>query len=138
MVLMICKLFSKMDLQLSFYIKFDQKSLMIHLLEDFFQNGDLKLNSCVIILYTNKDSDIYKNIEMKNYRKVLPIKNTDFEKEKYEGNDIEIIKSDKSGVGKSTQIRKEIEDNHKRWIYFPFGGVFTREDVIRRLKELSI
>jgi hypothetical protein len=26
----------------------------------------------------------------------------------------------------------------KKWIYFPFGGVFTSQDLIRRLKELQI
>ena len=90
----------------------------IKLIEDFFQNGELKLNSCLIILYSNKLSDIYRSLEMKKYKKVLNIKRKEFENEKYEGNDIEIIKSDKSGVGKSTQIKKEIEDNKKKWIYF--------------------
>ena len=119
-------------------LEFEQKSLMIKLIEDFFQNGELKPNSCLIILYTNKLSDIYRSLEMKKYKIVLNIKRKEFENEKYEGNDIEIIKSDKSGVGKSTQIKKEIEDNKKKWIYFPFGGVFTREDIIKRLKELNI
>jgi hypothetical protein len=40
-------------------------------------------------------------------------------------------------VGKSTYIRSEIEEEKKReYIYFPLGGVFTRKEVLERLKEL--
>ena len=119
-------------------LEFEQKAFIIKLLDQFFQKGDEKINSLVIFLYTTKSSDIYKNLEMKTYKKLLNIKPKDYEKELYEGNDIEIIKSDKSGVGKSTKIKKDIEDNKKKWIYFPFGGVLNREDIIRRLKGLII
>ena len=119
-------------------LNFEQKALMIKLLEQFFQKDENKINSCLIILFINKSSDIYKNLGVKKYKKIFNVNRKIFEKEMYEGNDIEIVKSDKSGVGKSTQIKKDIEDNKKKWIYFPIGGVFTREDIIRRLKELQI
>ena len=61
-----------------------------------------------------------------------------FQSEKYDGNDIEIVLSDKSKVGKSTQIKKDIENDKKNWIYFPLGGVFNEEDIINRLKKLKI
>ena len=77
-------------------------------------------------------------MDIKKYKKILNLNKNLFESLKYEGNDIEIIRSDKSGVGKSTQIKKEIEEKGKKYIYFPFGGVITREDIIKRLKELQI
>ena len=52
---------------------------------------------------------------MKIYRNIFNLKKNIFEKEKYEGSDIKIVKSDKSGVGKSTQIKLDI--NNKEWIY---------------------
>ena len=119
-------------------LKFEQKSLIIYLLDYFLKEQKVKMESCLIILYTNKSSDIYRNLEMKSYRAILNIKKSNFENQKYEGKEIEIIKSDKSGVGKSTNTRKEIEDNKKKWIYFPLGGVFSRNDIINRLKQLTI
>ena len=75
---------------------------------------------------------------MKNYRQILEVKEEQYKDVKYEGNDIEIIKSDKSGIGKSTQISLDIKKMGKKRIYFPFGGAFTQEDIINRLKNLEI
>ena len=119
-------------------LEFEQNSFIIKLLDQFFQKKDVNINSLLIFLYTTKSSDIYRSLEMKNYKDTLKIKPKDYEKIIYEENDIEIIKSDKSGVGKSTQIKKEIEENKKKYIYFPFGGVLIREDIIKRLKALTI
>jgi uncharacterized protein with ACT and thioredoxin-like domain len=50
---------------------------------------------------------------------------------------VEIVLSDRVGVGKSTYIRQEIEEKKKReYIYFPLGGEFTKKEVLERLKEL--
>ena len=120
------------------FLEFEQKICLINLLNHFFPKEEEKIKSCLIFLYTNKSSDIYKNLEMKKYKKVLDLNRNIFESIDYKLNDIEIIKSDKSGVGKSTQIRKDIEGDVKKWIYFPFGGVLKREEIIERLKGLEI
>ena len=119
-------------------LNYDQKTLIIKLLDDFLKRKNHKMKSCLIFIHTNPNSDIYKSLIMKGYRETLDIKKKNFEDEKYEGNDIEIVRSDKSGVGKSTQIKKDIVDNKKKWLYFPIGGEFTREDIIKRLKEKKI
>ena len=115
----------------------EQKTCIINLLNHLYDNRKFKYESCVIFLYTSKDSDIAKSLENRPYKNNFQIKG-EFKSEKYEGTNIEIIKSDKSGVGKSTQIKNDIMKKNKKWIYFPFGGVFTREDIIKRLKELQI
>lgn len=51
---------------------------------------------------------------------------------------VEIISSDVTGVGKSTQIKLEIEKNKKNYIYFPIGGVFSKLDILERLKNLYL
>ena len=116
----------------------EKKTTILDILNNFFQRGKEKINSCLIFLYNSKNSDIYKSLEMKRYRQILEVSEKQYEKEKYEQSDIEIIKSDKSGVGKSTQIQLEIERNKKRRLYFPFGGAFSQEDIISRLKKLKI
>ena len=117
----------------------EQKECIIELLNnDFFQKEDEKVKSCLILLFMNRSLDIYENLSNKKYINILNIKTNDFKNEKYEGNNIEIVKSDKSGAGKSTQIKKNIEDNKKKWIYFPIGGVFNQEEIIDRLKFLKI
>ena len=116
----------------------EQKECIINLLNNFFPKGDEIIETCLIILYTTKSSDIYKSLEMKKYKKILEIDKKKYDSEQYNDTNIEVIKSDKSGVGKSTQIKLEIEKKGKKWIYFPFGGVFTREDIIKRLKNLKL
>ena len=128
-----CFIFGGLEL-----ISYEKKSFIIQLLDQFFQKGNKEIKSCLIFFFIKGDSDIYKILSMKAYKNTLNIDKKLYDKEKYEGNDIEVIKSDKSGVGKSTQIKKDIEDKKKTWIYFPFGGVFTSQDIIRRLKELKI
>ena len=115
-----------------------QISFIIDSLNQFFQKGNEKLNSFLIIFFKKEDSDIYNNFKEIKYIKNFDIEKKVFNSEKYDGNDVEIIISDKSGVGKSTQIKKDAENNKKNLIYFPLGGVFNGEDIINRLKELKL
>ena len=117
----------------------EQKSFILNLLNHFLEKENSIIESCLILLFMNKNSDIYKTLLMKNYKykSILKLPKS-FENEIYTNTDIEIIKSDKSGVGKSTQIKNDIINAGKKWIYFPFGGVFTRKDIIERLKNLQI
>ena len=116
----------------------EKKTTILDILNNFFQRGNEKINSCLIFLYMSKNSDIYKSLEMKRYRQILEVSEKQYNSQKYEEKDIEIIKSDKSGVGKSTQIQLEIEKSKKRRLYFPFGGDFSQEEIISRLKKLKI
>ena len=50
---------------------------------------------------------------------------------------LEIFYSDKVGVGKSTQIKLKVKAQKKKYIHFPFGGEFSRKDVINRLKKIQ-
>ena len=56
--------------------------------------------------------------------------------ELYEEN-VEIISSDHSGVGKSTQIKLKIKSKNKKYIYFHLGDDCYKEEVINRLKKLG-
>jgi hypothetical protein len=109
-----CFIFGGLEL-----LSYEQKMFIIKLLDQFFKKRNEPVKSCLIFFFINPDSDIYKILAMKAYKNTLNIDTKKFEYEKYEGNDIEVIKSDKSGVGKSTQIKKDIEDNKKKMDLFP-------------------
>ena len=58
------------------------------------------------------------------------------QQDSYEEN-VEIISSDKAGVGKSKEIELRVKAKNKKYIHFPFGGEFSRKDVIARLKKIE-
>ena len=79
---------------------------------------------------------IFKSLDSLKYRNILDIKKENFEKLQIITN-VEIFSSDFSGVGKSTEIKRLVEKEHKKYIYFPLGGVLKRQDIIKRLKKLK-
>ena len=96
------------------------------------------IKSCLIILSSDKSTDIYKGLNSIKYRKLFDSK-IEEELRKILINELDnvtIVSSDESGAGKSTKIKNLI--NRKNYIYFPLGGVFTREDIILRLKEIQL
>jgi hypothetical protein len=123
-------------------LEFDKKSILLELLNELnsnFVDAEFKQKSCLIIAYTNSASDIVKSLESLKYKKILDINKKHIENLKIENSKVEIIYSDQSGVGKSTQIKLSTNKKQKQeYIYFPFGGVFNREDIIERLKNLVI
>ena len=119
------------------FLEFEQKSKLLELLNNLFVNAHEKMKSCLVILYTINTSDIYISLDLLKYKEKLNLKENEVKNIKIEDSNIEIISSDKSGVGKSTQIKMEIQKGNKNYIYFPFGGVFNREDVIERLNNLE-
>ena len=123
-------------------LEFEKKSILLELLNElsseFNLDDGLKQKSCLIIAYTNSANDIVKSLESLKCKKILDIKKRNIQDLKIDNSKVEIISSDQSGVGKSTQIKCSIKNDSKKYIYFPFGGVFNREDVIERLKNLKI
>ena len=118
-------------------LEFDKKIKLLELLNRLYTDYYENITSCLIILYTTRTSEIYKSLDSLKYRNILDIKKEDFENLKIDSN-VEIITSDFSGVGKSTVIKCSVEEEKKKYIYFPLGGVFKREDIVTRLKNLKI
>ena len=116
----------------------EKSSKLIELINKLYVEDYEKMKSCLIILYTYKGSDILKSLKLIKHIKSFDINNNKIETLQIEEAKIKIISSDQSGVGKSTQIKREIESAKKDYIYFPIGGVFNREDIIERLINLNI
>ena len=119
-------------------LEFDKKTILLELLNDLFVENHEQMKSFLIILYTNNNSDIYKSLFLLKYKQILENLPKDIEKLKLEDSNVEIISSDRTGVGKSTQIKLDIEKRNKKYIYFPIGGSFSRRDIIKRLQNLEI
>ena len=118
-------------------LNFSQKN---HFLEILNQLLFEKMKSCLIILSIDKGTEIYKTLDSIKYKNTFPSKIENELKSITLNNldNIRIISSDKSGVGKTTQIKKNISKMNKKYIYFPVGGVFTRKSIIDRLHNLEL
>ena len=95
-------------------LAFEQKEILNHLLTDLYEKNikeNKKMKSCLIVAYTDIESDIIKRVFSLRGRKALRNKMQNLENQNMEnvGDNVQIIKSDKSGVGKSTYIEQETE-----------------------------
>ena len=120
-----------------------QTNIIYHILNELIlenkKNSGEEIKSCIIFLYQNKKLDIITQITKNEYCSNFLKPKNDNQNELKQSNlllsNIEIIYSDKTGVGKSTQIKKEV-NNKNNYIYFPFGGVLTRRIISERLLNL--
>ena len=121
-------------------LKFNQKNYFIEILNQILNDVQGNFESCLIIFSSVKSSDIFKSLDSIQYKKAFNSSiEKNIEKIKIENLDkITIVNSDKAGIGKSTKIKNIIEEKRKHYIYFPLGGVFTRKDILQRLKQLNI
>ena len=119
-------------------LQFEQKSTLLKLISELYVEDNEQMKSCLIILYTSKGSDILKSLDSLKYKKYLGDLPNEVKNLTVDNSKVLIISSDKCGVGKSTQIKLQIEKQNKNYIHFPFGGVFNRADVVERLKDLKI
>ena len=115
----------------------EKRQTLTKLINTLFNSGANEMKSCVAFAYSEKNDSLVKYLE--KLRGHQPLFHDDKKKEgqKLYNENVEIIYSDKAGVGKSTKIKSEIENAHKRYIHFPFGGEFSRKDVINRLKIIQ-
>ena len=120
-------------------LEFEKRNVFMETLKTLLYEYHKHIKSILIILYISKESDIYQSLSSLKYKKFLDnLPEEEIKKIRFdEDSKVEIISSDKSGVGKSTKIRLEIKKKKKKYIHFPFGGVFNRENIIERLKNIN-
>ena len=116
----------------------EKRQILTGLVSKLFTGHEEEMKSCVVFAYSDRTSSIVQYLERIKGKKKLEHKNKKKgEKILYKEN-VEIIFSDKSGVGKSEIIKQNIIKSGKKYIHFPFGGEFSRKDVINRLKKIKI
>jgi len=121
-------------------LQFEIKIYFIEILNQILYENKGKLESCLIIFSSEKSSDIYKSLDSIKYKKTFNSSiEKNLEKIKLDKIDrISIFTSDKAGIGKSTKIHNIIKEKKKEYKHFPLGGVFTRNDILKRLKDLKL
>ena len=120
-----------------------------NLIKNFARQFGKKMESCLIIIFSDKENDLHK--------KLLKTQNIDafpdpiyfsypfeFDPEYKKNYKLYLIKSNNCGLGKSEFIKnqKNNENINKKakdkinYIYFPLGGQFTRNNLIQRIMDL--
>ena len=135
---LLCKLHSCFIIAGIELLPFKEKITFQTIFKELYEGDEKKMKSCLVVAYMNTEADIVKYIhtlKKKFFRNIL----NDLDNQNMDdvNKNVEIINSDKSGVGKSTHIITKIKKLGKNYIYFPLGGVFTRKEVLNRLKELN-
>ena len=116
----------------------DKRQTLTSLINTLFAGQEKKMKSCLAFAYSDKTATIVQYLERIKGREILDHKDKKEKEEILYEENVEIICSDKSGVGKSTQIQDKVKKSGKQYIHFPFGGEFNRKDVINRLKKINI
>ena len=81
-------------------LKSHQKVSLLEILKSIYVDYHKRMDSCLIILYTNNSTDIFRSLETIRYIKILSLGENEIKNQKYEGNDVEIITSHRAGEGK--------------------------------------
>ena len=116
----------------------DQRLILTRIINTLFTGHEKDMKSCLVFAYSDKTSTIVQYLERIKGHEKLEHKDKNKEPKKLYEEKVEIISSDKSGVGKSTYIKNQVEKSKKKYIHFPFGGEFNRKEVISRLKKINI
>jgi hypothetical protein len=116
----------------------DQRLILTGIINTLFTGHEKEMKSCLVFAYSDKTSTIVQYLERIKGHEKLEHKDKNKEPKKLYEEKVEIISSDKSGVGKSTYIKNQVKKSKKKYIHFPFGGEFNRKEVISRLKKINI
>jgi len=116
----------------------EKRQILTGIINTLFTGHEKEMKSCLVFAYSDKTSTIVQYLERIKGHEKLEHKNKNKEPKILYEEKVQIISSDKSGVGKSTYIKNEVEKNKKFYIHFPFGGEFNRKEVISRLKKINI
>ena len=111
---------------------------LINLMAKLFSNSYIEMKSCLVFAYLDENNNLAKYIQNLQGHKFLKHDDIKIEGKISFQNNLEVISSDKAGVGKTTQIKLKVAQQKKNYIYFPISGIFNLKDVINRLNKLEI
>jgi len=92
-------------------------------------NNNKNFKDSIVKTYNGSSSN-----NINNHKNSYPIQNKIYP-------NVEIYSSEFSGLGKSTLIKQkfetEFQNQNYQYVYFPIGGDFNKEEVVKRLLELT-
>ena len=125
-----CTLNSLFMIVIPEYLNNNQKSYIIKYLKGKSKKEAQMMNSCLIILFSLKDTEFHQSIlKIKNINLI----NQTQKSIQNDENQIGIISSKICGLGKSTFIDNKNKNGKK--IYLPIGGDMSKDDLIEIIKE---
>ena len=131
----ICFCLARTDL-----LSLDKKNIILDIINELLNGGigeKKNMNSCLLIMNNNLDDELCKSLFRIKFIKPFDIPYNVLKDIKIYGknedNNIMVIHSDYSGVGKSTYIKNKAKD----YIYIPIGGIFNKENALKRLLDLD-
>ena len=115
-------------------LQFNQKNILLYIINDLYSKNKMEMKSSLFVIFKNYNEHLINYIfKMKKIRSnFIKLPHIDIFID-----NVEIILSDKAGVGKSTYIKSQIQYSRRNYIYFPINGLFDRKDIFNRLKELN-
>ena len=108
---------------------------VLEILNDLYIKEKDNMKSCLLFLYTNTSDQLIIQIKKLVGHQFIE---ENFDKIDLTKENITVVSSDASGIGKSHWIRDKNNSNKKKYVYFPLGGEITREEVIQCLKDKEI
>ena len=89
------------------------------------------MKSCLVFVYSDKNLTIVTYLERIKEKKKLEHKDKTNDKQQHLFDEkVQIVFSENAGMGKSEHIKQEVIKRKKNYIHFPFGGEFSRKDVL--------
>ena len=116
----------------------EKRQVLTGLINNLYIGKEKEMKSCLVFVYSDKNLTIVQYLERLKKKKKLEHKDKKKDEQYLFDEQVQIVYSDKAGVGKSTHIKSEAEKNNKTYIHFPFGGEFSRNEIITRLKNIKI
>ena len=119
-------------------LNLELSNFLFDLLDNLYTKKDYKIKSCLLFIYLNTTCDLINEIKQLKGHNFFDPTGKEIDELIEDENDIEIFYSNASGVGKSEQIRNILKsDNTYNYYYFPIEGDFSKEDILKRLKEIK-
>ena len=115
--------------------------ILIDLISELSKIKGFNMKSCLAFVYSNNNCEIVRHLEKmhyKNFEKSDKEKIKNLRENIFEEKNLEIYYSDKAGLGISTKIKNDSEKLGKKYIYFPLGGEFNKNEVFSRLKKINL
>ena len=132
-----CKMNSLFMIVISNYLNINEKTLLFNYLKEKSKKEAQMMTSCLIILFSIKDSDFHQSISKLNIE-FMNINNSFINKQNNNKEDsqikVQIIHSYMCGLGKSSFIQNKKQKNDEI-IYLPIGGELTKDDLVKRIKK---
>eukprot|EP00833_Pecoramyces_ruminatium_P013492 jgi/Orpsp1_1/1187524/evm.model.d7180000058358.1 len=124
-------------------LKTEYKKLLIELFTETFSSKDIQeMRSCLLFIYSKENETTEINIEIQKFLDHKAFYLSEDDKCMTKIQNITVYSSDRAGLGKSTMIKKDfeqeaLEDPHFKYIYFPIGGDIKKDEIISRLLNIT-